>query len=514
SSPPSGQKPTHLPSAAANATFPSTTKLSSEHSESFPIQIQIQIQIQVQIQIQQHPKHPNTSPSRTRTSCSSTDTSTACPPPPPQNTSPYPTSGTATSQTPKLAARTPHSHPQSGRRSFPPLSASPAVSPPCISRGCESQVEIWHDYLSVPQWTPELKREILCAIPGVFQRAERTMVFMEDVTREMVDALYHGATSDERRAAITHICAAAWYKRVWTVLEFVRSYNVGVILQGYEVLDGTTDVFLSQLQYVWDAETAVHGAVQVEDRVRIGMSLVPWNLGPLREARGFRRIDFASVWILLSRRGCRSIQDFWHALLGILRADIPVGELDLEGDPLKVCMAIVKGCLMQGDYSPLLMTPTTEPYDRRGEWRRLTKDGFNDVTTFGLGTQISEPELHGNGLEQRDGKPMLQLVRIGRVSFVFNSPRHPDPMVNFSTLVQIVLGFTGPDPDGFATTICSRLYFLPQDQVSSLLSSQARRDEIQAILQHRYNSPPDEPADMSAVSRLAELLGLTQADAS
>lgn len=387
--------------------------------------------------------------------------------------------------------------------------SSHASAPSSRDSHLASPVEIWHDYFSVPQWTPSIKHHILSAIPDVFQRAENTVVFMDDVSMDMVYSLYQGATSDERLAAITGICAAAWYKRVWTVLEFVRASRVRVMVQGFRVVEEVEDVFLSKLLEVWEAETAVHGAVQVEDKVRIGEALVPWNLGPLRDARALKRMDFASAWILLSRRGCRSIQDFWHALLGILRAEVPAGGLDLTGDPLGVCMAIVRACLVQKDLSPLLMTPTAEPYDRRGDWRRVTREGFNDVVTFGLGPQARAPDL--GVVNSPDGQPMLELARMGKVWFVSNSPRHPDPMENFSTLFQIVLRFTGSDPEAFAYTMCSRLYFIPDwDQVPSILSSQPQRNEIQAILQRQYNAPADSPPDISTVRRLADLLCLTQ----
>ena len=283
------------------------------------------------------------------------------------------------------------------------------------------------------------------------------------------------------------------------------------MVEGYRVVEGVEDVFLSRMQDVWDAETAVHGAVQIEDRVRIGTTLVPWNLGPLLSARALKRMDFASAWILLSRRGCRSIQDFWHALLGILRADIPPGGLELEGDPVAVCLKMANQCLSQGDYSPLLMTPTTEPYDRRGEWRRMTKEGFNDVGTFGLGPETSPPTFHSSFL-LLNGHPTLKLTRIGKVSFVLPSPRHPDPLLNLATLFQAVLNFTGPSPLPFATTLSSRLYFTPPDSIPSLLTSPSRLSALQTLLTTQYNSPLDSPPSPSTTQTIASLLNLTLPD--
>lgn len=90
-----------------------------------------------------------------------------------------------------------------------------------------------------------------------------------------------GGSTDKRLAAVTSVCDAAWFKRVWTVIEFVRASRVKVMIHGYRIVEGVEDAFLGKLSPVWNCETEMHGAVQVEDKVRIGTTLVPWNLGPL-----------------------------------------------------------------------------------------------------------------------------------------------------------------------------------------------------------------------------------------
>jgi len=387
----------------------------------------------------------------------------------------------------------------------------------------EIEIEIWHDYFSVPQWQSDLKGRILHAIPEIFQRSGYTVVFLDDITPETIHSLYHGESTPERLAAVTRVCNAAWFKRVWTVMEFVRASRIKVMLQGYHVVGGDAgdDAFLPKLVEVWDHEADTHGAAKIEDMVRLGTTIVPWNLGPLQSARSLRKLDFASAWILLSRRGCRSIHDFLHALLGLLRA-IPGWRLQLaRDDSSKAVVQIATACLRGGDYSPLFMTPTDEPYPRRHEWRVMTRDGFNDVTTFGLGHETSPPTLHQEmetSLQSPSDMdvtctPMIKMNRIGKVSFVFKSPRHPDPIASFAQTAQLVLTFTGPDDvRRFATTICCRLYHMPPEQLSSILNDESTTIQVKSILQTWYdddsNQHTPQGGSHSQASKLANLLQL------
>ncbi|KAK3319159.1 hypothetical protein B0H66DRAFT_258022 [Apodospora peruviana] len=376
----------------------------------------------------------------------------------------------------------------------------------------DAEVEIWHDYFSVPQWEDDLKNQILLAIPLVFQHADFTLVNMNDVRIENVNALLHGHSTEDRLNAITSICGAAWFKRVWTVMEFIRARRVRAMVHGNQLVDESVgDVFLGKLSEVWDRESETHGAKEVEERTRVGTNLVPWNLGPLQAARDLRKLDFASTWILLSRRGCRSIHDFFHAFLGILRTSLPPEQILEKEDASKACLQIATACLTAGDYSPLLMTPTAEPYDRRGEWRRMTRDGFNDVTTFGLGHQTSGPAFHQDFVLGSDsGLPHLKVARIGKVSFVFKSPRYTDALETWTHTAQTVLSFTGPNVDRFVTTVCSRLYGQADDEASEILSDHERRQKLEVILRDWYNAWPDEAPDPAVTQRLAELLYLSR----
>ena len=109
------------------------------------------------------------------------------------------------------------------------------------------------------------------------------------------------------------------------------------------------------------------------------------------------------------------------------------------------------------------------------------------------------------------------MKRIGKVSLVFKSPRHADPIASFAQVARLVLTFTGPDDvRGFATTVCCRLYHLPPEQLSSILSDESTTIQVRLILQAWYDDDGSSQdasqqggGNHSQASKLADLLQLT-----
>lgn len=199
-------------------------------------------------------------------------------------------------------------------------------------------------------------------------------------------------------------------------------------------------------------------------------------------------MDFGIAFALLSKRGCKSSRDFFHALLGIVNADLTG---PLEEDPHKAMVQIATACLKAGDYSPLLMTPVLEHGDRRLNPVIIQKHGYNDILTFGLGHRTGSPLYHGDSVF-RSGVTTLKLERIGPVNFVWKAPKL-DADTTFVLIIQAVLHFTGPVVDDFVKTLCTRLYNLSDEETSQLLSDPKRRDALQKILESWYDSAADQP---------------------
>ncbi|KAK8092426.1 uncharacterized protein PG998_014911 [Apiospora kogelbergensis] len=349
--------------------------------------------------------------------------------------------------------------------------------------------EIWYDYLSVPQWHTELKRKILIAIPDFYRSSSFTLVLLLDVSKEDVAKLHSGEPGQHRIDSCIAICNAKYFRRVWTTMEYVRSADLKVMLKGYQIAtEGDHHVFLPKLLSVWDEEVQRQGGNtwQVEQGAGMGQKIVPWQIGTLDKIRERVLVNFGAALATLRSRGCRSSDDFLHALRGIIKAS---GLEKLDGDPEKALVQIADGCLKEGDYSPLLVTPRISGYDRR---QQQSDFGYFDVYSFGLGVDAdgSCPTFHKDSVFN-PGVSILNLEKIGTIDFAHTRTHEWElpPFPIFECYTDWVLHHSGPDVDEFVRAIGARFYNLSDGEVEAALSTPDRREIIEEELQARYNMP-------------------------
>jgi len=350
--------------------------------------------------------------------------------------------------------------------------------------------EIWHDYISVPQWSDDIKDRILLAIPDIYRSAHVTIIHFEDLRKDSVRLLYEGQTSDERLRAITDICNLKWFTRVWTAMEYARSSQVIAMDEDADVCSKREDpLLLNRMHHVWFDEVPKYQSVHdLEARAGIGKKLVPWSLGPLREIGKGKPSVFGRAFALLSKRRRRSEHDFLHALLGLVE---PTSDRPLEHDFDREYARIARLCLAAGDYSPLLLTPRLQGYNKR--WDII--EGFNDlgIWPLGAGRQLSDFH-HDFSFENGDlenGDPVLKLQRLGVVSQI-HERLGADVMAEFAHDASIVLKATGPDLDSFIDTLGWRLYDEKVDFIKQKLAAGSQSNKLAAILQERHDKGPED----------------------
>lgn len=349
-------------------------------------------------------------------------------------------------------------------------------------------LELWHDYLSVPQWHDAAKEAILTAIPLIYGRAAFTLAFLADVAPQIIDNLRHGATSELRLAGVTGVCSAAWFARVWTAMEFIRSARLVPMLAGYVVVDDAPGVFLGQAREVFDAEVALQGDVVAVERMarqqqqQGGQRLLPWNVDSVWRARADKVVDYGRAFSLLARRACRSDRDFFHALRGVVpgRQDGP-----LQTGARAACRQVAVRCLEAGDYSPLLITPWLGARDFRNDRGWSERMGYNDIVSWPLGFRVSPPALHGSFRFEGE-MPVVELETIGTVRTIRRF-LHPDQDANFANVARAVLDHTGPDVDDFVETLGTRLYDQDKGEIMARLATLNRREALEIALQKQYD---------------------------
>lgn len=276
----------------------------------------------------------------------------------------------------------------------------------CIAHGlnvcltADSDFEIWHDYISVPQWVPSMKNLIICSIPDIFGRAYIVVMHLHYVSYGSILSMRQtDASAIERCRAISNICNSKRFSRVWMASEFVQGRKVVPMVQNYQLVEealagekfGPYAALVNELETRWNHELSrKEFPQQLEALVGMGQNLVPWQLGPLSQVRKAfpeGHASFAAAHALLALRRITDPRDFFHALLSVLKTGLV--ETELASDPSEALHQVAMACINAGDFSPLFMLPAEVKAHESDE--DLRPFGYHDIGSFSIGRVISPP---------------------------------------------------------------------------------------------------------------------------
>ncbi|KAL1848671.1 hypothetical protein Daus18300_013541 [Diaporthe australafricana] len=373
----------------------------------------------------------------------------------------------------------------------------------------EDLLEVWHDYISVPQWCHERKSRIIQAIPELYSHASFVVPFFSDLAHSSVQAMRNGSSTEERVRGIVDVCNSKWFRRIWTAMECVQSSQLRPMLQDYKLLDEFRPglPFYDEPTLHWEDEVRRTIREHVVRLARVGKNVLPHMLGPLSPVRTRRlrglTVPFAHCFILISRRQATVPVDLIHALLGLTGPVVEFSKLPHQ-DLRKSVSMIAKARLRAGDFSPLFLMPRK----RHADGIKVT--GFDEHGMFGLGMEESCPEFSGIDLSgPGESTVKLKAENIGTVTMAKRVWKNTD-FGTFHELVRKVLDITGPDPDIFAETICCRFFGDDLKQVRDSLGKGNRRSQLQVHLEVLYDEYPGVKR-RSATDFIAQLLELNEA---
>ncbi|WYZ39670.1 hypothetical protein EsH8_IV_000011 [Colletotrichum jinshuiense] len=381
-----------------------------------------------------------------------------------------------------------------------------------ISKALRKNVEVWHDYISVPQWSPSLKISILQSVHRIYASSTLTVVHLEDVTPMMVDKFLYASDDAARLDGMVGICNAQWYSRVWTAMEYIRSANVRVMdselqLHGEE----SAQLYQKQLSGLWNEQVTKHGGDVhgLEARLEIGKNIMPWNLGPLGKCRADSKSrNFGLAFALLCRRGCRDKNDFLYALQGIITGNsvTELGGRDWD----EMYLNLARQCLKEGDYTPLLMTPEFGPKDGldvRNMPANNVSEGYNDVYAYSMGQMTSPPENHDALSFEDNGDVFIKMQKAGTVWKSEQWSGNYDQVAHFCAY-----NLATPSVEGFAEAFGSRLFYESKENMLEALSVGDRREKLeQTVLALSKVAPgqPWPPGSPYHIFDIIEALGIT-----
>lgn len=372
-----------------------------------------------------------------------------------------------------------------------------------ISKSLHVPFEAWQDYVSVPQWERDVKTDILLKIPDIFNHSFFTAVYWHDVEPLAIQQIHEseGTSSSVHLSAITHICNCRWFRRVWTAMEYIRSQRVRVMLKGYRLCDDGDDLFSHKVEHLWHEEGLRVGDIyELEHQAGLNRNLLPWQvggLGTLRQQSQAR--NFGIAFERLALRGCTNPLDFYYAMLGLVGF-----EEHLQSDPRAARWQIIRRCLENQDYSPILMVPHGAYLGDR------FFQGFADMKAWGLGPTVSKAKLH---LSTRGTKAVFHAQSTGKISFLESSlfvPLGRDPVPIFTQPARIVLDFVGPDVEKFVIALGLRIFGINPYAVLQRLVRIERYDSFRNTLSILRTRSTPWPKDL--VLQMIDDLGLRGMD--
>ncbi|CAH0050247.1 unnamed protein product [Clonostachys solani] len=235
--------------------------------------------------------------------------------------------------------------------------------------------EIWHDYISVPQWRADIQKQLLLAIPEIYNYATKTVVHLDDV--KAVHITNQAKISPYNRFIVdfTTIIRSRWFDRMWVALEYIRSKDVIILTEDYKIcepnagdlclrLDGLHSKWVKKrgnsdvTQEIWKQNTTLK-------RMNSWIDMEAW-----KNEQGMHRTLGWAIGIL-GHRQCRQSRDYFLAL-GKMLDFVPTQDpLILVEDRFQYFLSLAKHALLLGDYSPLLfIPPSAEIRDDRAPWLR------------------------------------------------------------------------------------------------------------------------------------------------
>src|SRR3569833_155356 len=224
--------------------------------------------------------------------------------------------------------------------------------------------EIWHDYLSVPQWRPDVQERLLLAIPEIYSHATRTVIHLDDVRATNLSDQSKSAPYDKFITDFSAVIRSRWFDRMWVTLEYMQSNDVMILTQDYTICDANARDLCHSLDAAhskWVKQRSNSDVTQDIWKQNTPLKRMPsWiDMEAWKNEPDMHRPLGWAIGILGHRR-CRHAKDYFLALGKMLGFRPEQDPLVLVRDRFRYFFALATHALRQDDYTPLLFIPSPE----------------------------------------------------------------------------------------------------------------------------------------------------------
>ncbi|KAF5705714.1 hypothetical protein FMUND_11956 [Fusarium mundagurra] len=310
------------------------------------------------------------------------------------------------------------------------------------SPGCE----VWHDYLSVPQWRPEVQEQLLLLIPEIYNHAAETVIHLDDVGASHLSGQVKDSPYDKFIVDLAAIIRSRWFDRMWVTLEYIQSNDVLILTEDYTLSDAYARDICHQLDTAhskWVKKRS--NSIVTEDiwkqnttlkRMTSWIDMEAWK----NEHDMYRTLGWAIG--ILGHRKCQYARDYFLALGKMLDFRPEQDPLVLIENRFAYFFSLATYALQQGDYSPLLFIQSPgEETDPRAPWLRGYLTGTWKLWDMGRCHRkaTSQPIILDGRIQ-----PKLQTVGIIETFEYYDFGGDAESVVDY--IVSKIVRASGQDP--------------------------------------------------------------------
>ncbi|KAK0613553.1 hypothetical protein B0T14DRAFT_526476 [Immersiella caudata] len=320
--------------------------------------------------------------------------------------------------------------------------------------------EIWHDYLSVPQWRTEVQGRLLLAIPEIYNYATTTLIHLDDVQGAHLSNHSKNSNYEKFIVDFSAVIRSRWFDRMWVALEYIQSNDIIILTKDYTISEANARDLCHRLDTAhskWVKQRSNSDVTQ--DIWKQGTTLKRMNSwidmeGWKNEHEMHKTLGWAIG--ILGHRQCRQSRDYLLALGKMVDFQPEQDPLVLVENRFQYFFSLATHALRRGDYTPLLfISPPGEQTDERAPWLR----GYSTVSwkLWDLG-RCHRKATHEQIL--RDGKVQPQLETVGIVEWFehYDFEGAAESVIDY--LASRILRAQGRDPKALCRAI-DRIF--PQD---------------------------------------------------
>lgn len=288
-----------------------------------------------------------------------------------------------------------------------------------------SRREIWHDYISIPQWRSSLQQQLLQKLWHIYAYPDFIILHLHDAESHWFDEMQDPNPMETIVQGATNLTACRWFERMWVVLEHVASQSAFALTRDWRI-------------------TATPLKVLVESPL-------------IKATKNYREFDPAKIFNafyqlvtvtrnpdclgqaldLIATKDCRAYRDRFTAAQGLLYAENSTTE-QMPSGQYEACHWLATKRLSEGDYSPLLLIPVPEEERTSPSW--LTAHSFMDLDTWSLGSE-TKPPIFPEII--RDGRVEPELELLGQILETKDMER---TLPILEQILDEVVSLSGSDP--------------------------------------------------------------------